>query len=148
MRIRIQKERGIVALSVTLLLSAVIVEIVVIGALIAYALTSGNYSARLSAEAIAAARAGVHDAFIKIVRDKNFSANPAYTIDVGSRSADVVVCKDSKTVASACDTPSTGEREVTSVGKALAKRQKLRAVIEVDDITGESRLLSLEEIAF
>ncbi len=141
------RQSGIVTLAVTLLLSAIIVEIVIIGAVLAYTVTNSNYAARLSAEALSAAKAGVSDALIKIIRDKHFGANPSYELSIGGRSVEVTVCKDAKTGISNCDTPSIGEREITSVGKALTRRQKIRAIVDVDAVTGEARVVSITELA-
>ncbi len=136
--VKIEKQKGIVALSVTLLLSAVIVEIAAIGAIIAYTLTNANYAARLTSEAGSAARAGLADALMKIARDKNWSSVAPYSLSVGGGSVDVTVLKDS---------PSIGKREVTATGKAFTRRQKIRAVVDVNDVTGEARLVEALEVA-
>ncbi len=133
-----KRQNGIVALSVTLLLSAVIVEIAVIGAIIAYTLTNANYNARLGSEAIAAARAGLADAMMKIVRDKNWSSIVPYSLSVGGGSVDVTVVKDS---------PSVGKREIIATGKAFTRRQKIRAIVDVNDVTGVVRLVEALEVA-
>lgn len=142
---KISRKNGIVALSVTLLLSAVITEIAIIGAIIAYALTNANYSIRLASEALASARAGISDGLIRIMRDKNWSS-AGYNLPVGLGGADIVVCKDARSGGGVCDVPDIGKREITAIGRAFTKSQTLRAVIDVDSLTGEARVVEILEI--
>lgn len=142
-----KNNKGVVALSTILLLSGVIVEIGIAGAFIVYALNSANYAARLSSESLSAAKSGLEDAMIRLARNKDFSANPFYSLEVGRGLAEVTVCSDLKTVVSACDTANVGYTEITSLGKTFNKRRKLQSIISVDDLTGEARLVSLKEIA-
>ncbi len=146
MKININKQNGVVALSVTLLLGAIIVEIGAIGVLLAYTLNSVNYGARLSAEARLAAKSGVSDAMLRLIRDKRFTANPAYVVEVGGRTVDVLVCNGAKTVSAPCDTVDPGKAEVTSTGLAFPKQIKLEAIVDIAPITGEIRLITLKEL--
>ncbi len=141
------KQRGVVALSTILLLSGVIVEIGIAGALIVYALSNANYAARLSSESLAAAKAGLEDAMIRLARNKDLSANPFYSLAVGRASVEVTICNDLKTIVSTCDTANTGYVEITALGKTFNKRRKLQSIISVNDITGEIRVVSLKEVA-
>jgi len=143
-----KKEKGAATLPVVLLIGGIIVEISIAGAFLAYFLSQSGFGLKLSAEALAAAQSGIEDAKLRIVRDKNFTASPnPYTVDVGNRSAEVTVCRNLRTVSSACDTAMSGKYEVTSLGSALAKRRQLRAIFYVDDTTGEIKLESLIEVA-
>lgn len=121
-----------------LFIGAIIVEIAVAGAFISYYLSQSGFGVKISAEALAAAEAGVQDALIKIIRDKNFSSN-GYSLTVGSRSANVVVCKDS------C--AGTGKHKITSTGSAVAKRRKIEVIVNVNSATGEVKIESIQEAA-
>ena len=127
-------------LPVILLVGGLIVEIGIAGAFIAYFLSQSGFGIKLSEEALAAARAGIEDAKIRIVRNKNFNPSPnPYTLIVGSRSAQVTICKDT------C--AGTDKFQVDSLGIAFNKRRKIRAVIYVNSLTGEVKLESEREIA-
>jgi len=127
-------------LPVILLVGGLIVEIGITGAFIAYFLSQSGFGIKLSEEALAAARAGIEDAKIRIVRNKNFNPSPnPYTLIVGSRSAQVTICKDT------C--AGTDKFQVDSLGIAFNKRHKIRAVIYVNSLTGEVKLESEREIA-
>ena len=137
--------KAIVALPTILLIGGIIVEIAVAGVFIAYLLSQSGFGAKLSAEALAAAQAGIQEAMMKIVRDKNFSSS-GYDIAVGSRAAHIIVCKDSKTVSSACSTANPGKDEITSLGSASIKRRQLRAMVNVNSATGEVKIESIVEL--
>ena len=127
-------------LPVILLVGGLIVEIGITGAFIAYFLSQSGFGIKLSEEALAAARAGIQDATIRIVRDKNFNPSPnPYTLTIGNRSAQVTICKDT------C--AGTDKFQVDSLGIAFNKRRKIRAVIYVNSLTGEVKLESEREIA-
>ncbi|NCP58617.1 hypothetical protein AUJ30_00560 [Candidatus Wolfebacteria bacterium CG1_02_39_135] len=127
-------------LPVILLVGGLIVEIGITGAFIAYFLSQSGFGIKLSEEALAAARAGIEDAKIRIVRDKNFNPSPnPYTLIVGSRSSQVTICKD---ICVGAD-----KFQVDSLGIAFNKRRKIRAVIYVNSLTGEVKLESEREIA-
>jgi hypothetical protein len=137
-----KRQKGVVALSVTLLLGAIIVEIGAIGVLLAYTLNSVNYGARLASEALFAARAGVSDALLRLIRNKNFVANPPYALSVGSRNVEVKVCNNEYP----CGTPNPGKAEIISSGKAFPKSATLQAVVDIAPVTGEIRLASIKEL--
>lgn len=142
------EKKGAVTLPVVLLIGGLIMEMAIAGAFLAYFLGQSGFGTKLSAEAFAAAQSGIEDAKLKIVRDKNFTVSSnSYDLTVGNRSAEVTVCKNFRTVSSACDTAMSGKYEITSLGSALTKRRQLRAIFYVDDLTGEVKLESLEEIA-
>ena len=115
-------------------------EIGIAGAFIAYFLSQSGFGVKLSEEALAAARAGIQDATIRIVRDKNFNPSPnPYTLTIGNRSAQVTICKDT------C--AGTDKFQVDSLGIAFNKRRQVRAILYVDSITGEVKLESEKEVA-
>ena len=149
-KVKGQKSKVIAAatLPVVLLVGGLIVEIGIAGAFIAYFLSQSGFGVKLSAEALAAAKAGIKDAKMRIVRDKNFIPSPnPYTLTIGNNSAQITVCKELKTVSTACDTAMVGKFEVTSLGMAFTKRRQVKAILYVDSTTGEMKLESEKEIA-
>ena len=138
--LELNDKKAAVTLPVILLVGGLIAEISIAGAFIAYFLNQSGFGIKLSEEALAAARAGIQDATIRIVRDKNFNPSPnPYTLTIGNRSAQVTICKDT------C--AGTDKFQVDSLGIAFNKRRKIRAVIYVNSLTGEVKLESEREIA-
>lgn len=140
---------GAVTLPVVLLIGGLIVEIGIAGAFMAYYLAQSGLGVKLSEEALAAGRAGIQDAKMRIVWNKSFNPSPnPYILNAGNRTAQIMVCKDKKTVSSACDT-STGmidKYEITSLGSALTKRRQIRAIISINSLTGEVKVESEKEV--
>jgi len=131
-----RNNKATAALPAILLIGGIIIEIGLAGAFISYYLSQSGFGVKMSAEALAAAEAGVQDAIIKIVRNKDFTSS-GYELQVGSRSANVVVCKDT------C--AGIGKHKITSIGSAVVKRRKLEAVINVNATTGEVKIESILE---
>ena len=135
-------------LPMVLLVGGLVVEIAIAGAFIAYFLSQSGFGVKLSAEALAAAKAGIQDAKMRIVRNKNFIPSPnPYTLTIGNNSAQITVCKELKTVSTACDTAMTGKFEITSLGMAFTKRRQVQAILYVASTTAEVKLESENEIA-
>jgi len=139
--LELNDKKAAVTLPVILLVGGLIAEISIAGAFIAYFLNQSGFGIKLSEEALAAARAGTQDALIRIVRDKNFNPSPnnSYTLIIGNRSAEVTVCKDT------C--AGTDKFQVDSLGIAFNKRRQVRAIIHVNNLTGEVKLESEREVA-
>lgn len=129
------QDSGQAALPAVLLICGVITEIAIAGTLVAFVLSSSGLGERLSSQALAAAKAGVQDAFIKITIDKTFSApDPGYIFSVDGRSVKVTVNKYINT------------DQVISLGTALSRQRKLEAILLVDQNTGKVDLKSIREI--
>src|SRR3990167_5626815 len=80
--------KGISSLPTMLLLGGIIIEIAIAIAFLTYYFNVSNFAARLSAEALAAARAGIDDATIKVVLNKNCpdsSCPSPYTLALGDQ---------------------------------------------------------------
>ena len=138
-------------LPVVLLIGGLVVEIGIAGAFIAYFLNQSGFGVKLSAEALAAAKAGIQDAKMRIVRNKNLdytTSGSPYTLIIGNRSALITICKDAKTVSTACDTFTGMEQkhEITSLGRAFTKRRQVQAILYINSTTGEMKLESEKEI--
>lgn len=134
------KIKAAATLPVVLLIGGLVVEIGIAGAFMAYYLAQSGLGVKLSEEALVAARAGIQDAKIRIVRNKNFIPSPnPYALIVGNRTAQITTCKD--TCAGA------GKFQITSLGMALTKRRQVQLIISVDSLTGEVKIESEKEIA-
>ena len=134
------KIKAAATLPVVLLIGGLVVEIGVTGVFMAYYLSQSGLGVKLSEEALVAARAGIQDAKIRIVRNKSFIPSPnPYALTVGNRTAQITTCKD--TCAGA------GKFQITSLGMALAKRRQVQSIISVDSFTGEVKIESEKEIA-
>ena len=149
-KVKTQRSKVMAAatLPVVLLVGGLVVEIAIAGAFIAYFLSQSGFGVKLSAEALAAAKAGIQDAKMRIVRNKNFIPSPnPYTLTIGNNSAQITVCKELKTVSTACDTAMAGKFEITSLGTAFTKRRQVQAILYVASTTAEVKLESEKEIA-
>lgn len=132
------QRKAAAALPMVLLIGGVIVEIAIAGAFIAYYLSQSGFSIKMSAEAYAAAQAGVQDVLIRIIREKSFNPDPnPYILTVGNREAQITVCKD------VC--VGTDKYEITSLGIAFNQRRQLRAVISINPFNGQAFIESIQE---
>jgi Flp pilus assembly protein TadG len=135
-------KKGVATLPMVLLVGGLLVEIGIVGAFMAYFLAQSGFGEKLSEEALTAARSGIQDAEMKIVRNPTDAA-AEYDLSVGNYSTHVIICNSSKTV---CDTVSAGKYEITSLGSALTKRRKIRAIIDINQSAGEAQIESEKEI--
>lgn len=138
---RLKRKNGIASLPAILLLGGIIIEIGIAGAFLLFYLNTNVYGARLSNEAALAAQSGISDAVLRLTLDGTWGGGN-YTVSVGSRSADVDVCKATCPVASPVG---IGKYYVVSTGNALTRRSRLVAVISVDDTTGLVSIDSIKE---
>lgn len=136
LNIKILKDaRGVSTLPIILLLGGMIMEIAVALALLTYYFNNTNFSIRLSAEALETAKAGIEDAIIKVIRDKNFSGN--YPLEIEGRVADITVCRH------ACV---AGKTEILAVASAFNKQKKLKAILDVKEDNGKVLVESVKEM--
>ena len=146
---RLGNEKGAATLSVILLISGITMELAIAGVIIAMLVSNTAFSSRLSADALAVARAGAQDAELRIVRDKNFISSgyfepPGCVLNGSVPCARVVVEKDSGT---SCSQPiSSGQDCIVSLGTAFTRNRKVEAILGVDSISGKINALSLKEI--
>ncbi len=133
---------GFSTLPAILFLGGLLVEITIALTILFYVVGQTSFAGRASAEAYEAARAGLEDGIITVVRNKECPtagcASP-YVIASGGREATVSLCKD--TCAGA------GTTQVTSSGRALLFERRLRATLGVDAATGKTDIIVIEEIA-
>lgn len=130
---------GQAALPTILLIGGIIAEIAIAGVLVAFVLSNSGWGERLSAQALAAAKAGVEDALLKIAVDKNFIAPSGYSFSVDGRVAEVTIIKDPAGYPS-------GVHQIISSGKVFGRQRKLETILVVDSDTGKVDLKSTREI--
>lgn len=133
--------RAAAALPTILLIGGIVVEIGIALAFIIFFLGQSIFGVRASSDALAAARAGVQDATMQIVRNKEIGTI-SYALD---SKTDVRICKN---FINNCATPVvTGNKyDVISTGKVLTKNRRLEAILDVNDFTGEVKIESIKEI--
>lgn len=149
------KIKGIAVLPTILLIGGLMAGIGVSLLFVSYFFGQGSFGIKMSNEALVAAQAGISDALMRIIRDKNYNtAGSFYSLSVGSRSAQVIVCAEPRKTSSILipcgeiDNTLAGKREITSIGSALNKKRRLRAVINVNDSSGEIKTELVEEVAY
>lgn len=130
---------GVAVLPTILLIGGLVVEIGIAGLFMSYFLNSSGFGVKISEEALSAAKSGVDDAIIKIIRNKGDAILPyPYILNIGNNSAQVWVLKDS---------PLVGKYEIASLGSAGLKRRKLEAVVNIDNDNREVKVEFIREIA-
>ena len=136
------KRGGVSALPTVLLLGGIIIEISIAIAFLTYIFNQTNFAARLSSEALAIAKAGVADAIVRVINNKDcpVAGCPAfYTLSINNRTAAITICKDT------C--AGIGKTQIESSGAAFLQNRKLRAVLNVNPTTGKVDIESVQEIA-
>ncbi len=164
---------GVATLPTVLMISGIVMEIAIAGAIIATLLSNAAFSDRLSAEGLSMARAGAQDAIIKVVRHKNCDTvgNPS---GCPGPCAQAPGCPEDATLvcefASKCDITVFGNNRkaetsvvartevapvgsgiyqttINSVGTAVARRKKVQVKLVVD-VDGRVQVQSFKEIPF
>lgn len=133
-------KKGAVTLPVFLMITLIIFELAVAGVVAANALNNSFFGERLSAEAWQAARAGVGDAMMRVIRTCPLSdcATTSYSLPVGSRStAEVTIARD----------PISGNITINSTGEAFTRKKRIEAILGVDQGSGRVRVQSFKEVA-
>lgn len=137
-----RQSAGVVAFSTILILSAIVVEVGVAASVLVYFLNRSNYGVRLTNEAFAAARAGIDDAVVRVLRTRFYpTCVSSYTVPVGaSAAADVTITNAD------CSAVSETQYTVSSTGRVTGKRRTLQATLGLHPTTREVRVLTVAEI--
>ncbi|MDP3991543.1 MAG: hypothetical protein Q8P66_01400 [Candidatus Colwellbacteria bacterium] len=140
-KIWIRQKSGAVTLPVFLLITLIVTELALAGLVTANALNNTLFGERLAIEASQAARAGVQDAIMRVIRSCPLSncSPSSYSLSVGSRS--------SSTVSISRDVVS-GNITINSTGSSFTRKKKMEAILGVDQTTGKVQIQSLKEVAF
>lgn len=136
--LKLKADRGAAALPTILLIGGIVVEIGIALAFIIFFLGQSIFGAKASSDAMAAARAGVQDELIQIVRNKDYTNPlPGKTYSVGTKSTVEVTT---------IDDPISNKPHIISTGRSLAKNRRLEAIVDVNNFTGEVKIESIKEI--
>jgi len=142
----IKYQKGVAALPVILLISAIILEIVAAAAFLAFSFSSGSFGTLLATEAFFGSRTGVDDAFYRVIKN-NYRSSYNLTVDAGTHSVavDVTVEKDPVDLG-ACNVSWGCRYRIRSTGTALFRSRKTEAILSVDPNNREMRKESFKEI--
>ncbi len=133
--------RGIAALPLVLMIGSLITEITVALMVSNFLLTQSEAGLSASSEAFLAAQAGYQDAFMRIIRNKEYSGS--YTLTFPDSAVDVTVCSDAPEPI--CVGPD--KDKITVLGKSQNRNRKFEAVLDVSQSTGEALLSTYVEVA-
>lgn len=134
-------ERGIAILPIILLVSAMIFEVAAAGTFILFISQQTGVTLRRQVESFAAAEAGIHDALIKIIRDKNFpTPELPYNLTIGDWTVTVTITKNNN-----CTGALSGKNCVTSSARAFSRGKTLQAILTVNATTGQVSIDSITE---
>jgi len=132
------KKRGIALLPAVLMIGIIVVELGIALAFVIYLSNLSSYGTRLSQEALYAARAGINDAILRTIRDKDFpTVGSTYTITIGRASVEVTINKNQ---------PDTSQNTIAAIATVLTRKKSMQAIISINSITGEISIVSFEEI--
>jgi len=134
--------KGVVILPTVITLGGLLFLIAFVGIFLAYIFNLNNYGIRLSARALAAARSGIEDARLKLVRNKDYPAG-SYNLTVDEQTVTVTItriCDNNST-----DCPGLIKNKIVSQAAAMNKKRQLTAVFVVSKNTGLVQTESLLE---
>src|SRR3989338_1605713 len=136
---------GAAALTTTLLIGGLIIEMGLAAAFLFSLLNFTNYGVRLAAEGVAGAAAGIEDGFLRVVRDKCFIST-GYDFDFGGAMV-VAVKVERPPTGPSCEEVASGveTRIVTATASLFTKRRRMRGTAEVDMKTGLVNIIKREE---
>ncbi|MFH1193071.1 MAG: hypothetical protein V1656_02015 [Candidatus Jorgensenbacteria bacterium] len=137
----LRQNSGQATLSFILLVSGVVLEVAVAGSFVTYFLNSAGFGERLSARALATAQAGVEDATLQVVRNKELVTvgTSAYTFAVGNDTASVSISRTTDSAAGAY------LYAITATGVAGTRERRLAARVAVNQTTGLAELQDVRE---
>ena len=135
------RTRGAVTLPSILLISAIIMEIAIVGVIISSAVVNTANNAKLSSEALKAAGAGIQDAIIRVVRYCSLTDNSgcpsSYPLTVGTRTVNITI-----------DSVSVTPRKITADATAGLVKKRMQAVLNINQSTGEVTTQSIKECPY
>ena len=140
------KDSGVAALPVILLISGIIIEIVAASAFLAFSFSSGSFGSLLATEALFGARAGTDDAFYRVIKN-NYRSSYNLTVDAGSHTVSVDITVEKDPIDLGVCTVSWGcHYRIRSTGRVFFRERKMEEILSVDTATREIRKQSLKEI--
>ncbi|MDP1688804.1 MAG: hypothetical protein Q8L47_01590 [bacterium] len=134
-------KQGVAVLPLMILIGAIIIEISIVGGILAFYGSTSNLSIRASQEALFTARSGIEDAKLKLIRNKDISAI-VYTVSVNSGAA-TTTASTSISIAPVC--PAT-QRIIVATSTVFRRTKTIKAIVNIDCISGKVDLISEEEV--
>jgi len=129
--------KGVASLGITLILGSIIVEIGLAVAFLGYLLNFTNFGIRLSAEALAAAKSGINDGLLRVVKG---DTSASYSLPVGDANVDITINKGG------CVTDPQ-KIQITAIGSVLGKKHKLESCVEIDSVSKGTKIEFIREIS-
>ncbi len=123
-------------LPLVIMIGLIIMELGIAIAFVVYWSNSSSHGARLAQEALFGARAGVDDAILRLVRDKDLESTQ-YVFTAGSRTQ-VSVTINNDVI--------NHQATITSVGTVLLRQKKYQAIVSINPETAVVSVVSLAEI--
>lgn len=136
-----KKRLGIVVIPTVLMLGGIITVMVVSGALVVYFLNNSNYGLRLSINAQSAAKGGIQDAVLQLLRDNNYISSGYNLIIDDNSQAWITVSGDLSL------TQNVIKKKIISQGSSFTRYRYLETIIQIDKNTGKLDIISIEEKA-
>ena len=142
----IKNIKGIAALPVILLISAIVIELVVAGAFLAFSFSTGSFGTQLSAEAFFGARAGADDAMYRIIKG-NYSPSYNFNLQIGTRTVTSTITVEQDPVdLGSCSVSWGCHYRIRSIGKSFIRERKVELILSVNPTTREIKKESFREI--
>lgn len=139
--------KGVAALPVILLISAIIIELVVASAFLAFSFSTGSYGTQLAAEALFGARAGADDATYRVIKNDVDPVLTEYTfsVTIGPRTvtSDITIEKDP---GGGCSVAWGCRFRIRSKGRSFIRERKVELILSVDPVSREIKKESFKEI--
>ncbi|MEK7507858.1 MAG: hypothetical protein AAB602_02115 [Patescibacteria group bacterium] len=123
---KITKNSGQTVLPLVLLMGGLIVLSAITMAFLSRSFLASSYGFQISEKAKAVAASGAYDALIRLTRNKDLSG--AYSLPLGTYSADVSITQDS---------PVPGQAAITSVSAISGRQRKVSVVVSRSPSTGQ-----------
>lgn len=130
---------GQATLALVFLIGGIILVVGVSSAFVVTSFITSGYGFQSASRAAMVANAGIDDALIKLIRNKDFSSPTPYQLPVGEYSASVTVVQNY---------PAAGKVTITSTAAVRAHQRKVQAIAAVDAASGEVQLVSWEQLAW
>ncbi|HOX21379.1 MAG TPA: DUF2371 domain-containing protein [Candidatus Paceibacterota bacterium] len=136
MLVRKTKSKGITMLPLVIMIGLIIMELGIAIAFVAYWANSSSNGSRLAQEALLGAKAGIDDAILRLVRDKDLDSTQ-YVFTAGTRTQVSVTINNDLL---------NNQATINSVGTVLLRQKKYQAVVSINPETAVVSLISLTEI--
>lgn len=138
--------KGVAALPVILLISAIIIELIIASAFIAFSFSTGSYGTQLAAESLFGARAGADDAMYRVIKN-TYASSYNFSVTIGPRTvtSEIVIEKDPADLG-VCSVSWGCRFRIRSRGRSFIRERRVELILSVDPATREIRKESFKEI--